>query len=48
MKVQDLTAEYGHSQGKSYNDLIESSVMISEFLEDLYFWLHATLRENLS
>ncbi len=46
MKIQDLTAEYGHSQGKSYNDLIESKVTISEFLEDLYFWLHAVLRES--
>ena len=46
MKIQDLISEYGHSQWKSYNDLIESKMTISEFLEDLYFWLHAVLRES--
>ena len=46
MQIQDLLSADGHSQGKSYNDLLESKIVISGFLEDLYFWLHATLREN--
>ncbi len=48
MQIQDLVSEYGYSQGKSYNDIISSKVVIWEFLEDLYFWLHAVLRNDSS
>ena len=46
MKIQDSISEYGHSQGKSYNDVIQSKVIIREFLEELYFSLHAVLRDH--
>lgn len=48
MKIQDLISEYGYSQGKPYNDIISSKVVIREFLEDLYFWLHSVLRDDAS
>ncbi len=48
IKIQDLISEYGYSQGNSYNDFIQNKTTIREFLEDLYFWLHALLRDDAS